>query len=527
MSKKRNQIEPLSKTIPVHRNLSRRELLKLLGSAAVVGTLPACSKEDSTVTPPQAAKPDIPDDLHYKGIREVAGLIESREISPLELTRLMLNRIESLDSQLKSYATVTAERALASARRAEQEIMAGNYRGALHGIPIAVKDLCYTRGVRTMGGMAVFRDFIPDFDATVVTRLENAGAVLLGKLNLTEGAMAGYHRDFNIPVNPWGADLWPGASSSGSGVATAAGLCFAALGSDTGGSIRFPSMANGIVGLKPTYGRVSRHGVLPLAETLDHVGPMTRQTPDAAIMLQAMAGHDENDPTSLRDPVPDMLGDALPGIARMKVGYDRAFATEGVDPSLGAAIDQALDTLRQLGVTIVDVEMPEGTRQLTETWFAICAYEAHRAHAVNYPSRADEFGAYFRDFLEIGAAVTDEQYAAASQHRAAFNQKFNAVLQSVDSVVCPSGGITFPLDPEVQFGNSKELDPSFTTVQMYFTIPANFAGTPALTVPCGFSPEQVPYALQFMGARLSEPKLIRFGHAFEAATDWHKRHPVL
>jgi amidase len=286
-------------------------------------------------------------------------------------------------------------------------------------------------------------------------------------------------------------------------------------------------MANGIVGLKPTYGRVSRHGVLPLGETLDHVGPMTRHTADAAIMLQAMAGYDESDPTSLQDPVPDMLGDALPGIARMTVGFDRAFATEGIDSGLVAAIDQAVETLRELGVSIVDIEMPEGIREIGEAWFPICAYEAHKAHAANFPSRANEYGSYFRDFLEIGAAVTDEQYAEASQYRAAFNQQFNAILENVDSVVCPAGGITFPLDPEIQYRGAAELDPLFTTVQMYFTIPADFAGTPALTVPCGFSTEGVPYAMQFMGARLSEPGLIRFGHAYEAATDWHKRHPSI
>ena len=486
-----------------NRRLSRREILTLLGTAAIGSTLPACSRDDAPIAQAPESSPapatELPENLHYKSIREVAGLIESREISPLELTRMMLERIESLDGQLKCYATVTAERALTSASKAEQEIMAGTYRGPLHGIPIAVKDLCYTNGTRTMGGMAVFRDFIPDFDATVVARLENAGAVLLGKLNLTEGAMAAYHPDFDIPVNPWRENLWSGASSSGSGAATAAGLCFAALGTDTGGSIRFPSMANGVVGLKPTYGRTSRHGVLPLAESLDHVGPITRATPDAAIVLQAMAGYDENDPTSLQDPVPDLLGDGLPGIARMKVGYDRDFASKGIDAGLVTAIDKALETLQQLGVTLVDVKMPEGTTEIGETWFAICAYEAHKAHAANFSSRADEFGPYFRHFLEIGASVTDEQYAAASQYRSEFNRQFNTVLESVDSIICPSGGHGFSIDPEILYGGNDMLQPLFDAVQMYFTIPANFAGTPTLTVPCGFSEESVPYAMQFMG----------------------------
>ena len=531
MSKKRQHTSPVSKLMSQKKQFSRREILTLLGSAAIGSTLPACSREDSPAAPAPAAESapsiELPEDLHYQSIREVAALIESKQLSPVDLTQMMLGRIEALDGQLKSYATVTAERALAAARQAEQEIAAGNYRGPLHGIPVAVKDLCYTKGTKTMGGMSVFKDFVPDFDATAITRLEQAGAVLLGKLNLTEGAMAGYHPDFDIPVNPWSADLWSGASSSGSGVAVAAGLCFAALGTDTGGSIRFPSMANGIVGLKPTYGRVSRHGVLPLAETMDHVGPMTRYTPDAAIVLQAMAGYDANDPTSLQDSVADMLGDALPGIARKTVGFDRAFATEGIDAGLVSAIDEALETLKLLGATIVEVEMPEGSREVREPWYVICTYEAARAHAANYPERADQFGPAFREFLEIGAGITDEQYAAASQYRAGFNQQFNAVLESVDSILCPAGGFTFPLDPQILYGGNEALEPLFSAVQMYFTIPADFAGTPALTLPCGFSAEGTPYSMQFMGARLSEPGLIQFGHAYESATLWNQRHPPI
>ncbi|MCH8195905.1 MAG: amidase, partial [Chloroflexi bacterium] len=246
-------------------------------------------------------------DLCYLTIGELARLIESKAISPVEVTAQQLARIETLDGRLKSYATVMADRAMAAAKAAEGEIAQGRYRGPLHGTPVAVKDLCYTRGVRTMGGSRAFADHVPTFDATVVARLQTAGAILLGKLNLTEGAMAGYHPDFDIPVNPWRSDVSSGVSSSGSGVAVAAGLCFGALGSDTGGSIRFPSAACGVVGLKPTWGRVSRYGVLPLAESLDHVGPMARSVADVAIVLQAIAGLDPNDPTSLPDPAPNIL----------------------------------------------------------------------------------------------------------------------------------------------------------------------------------------------------------------------------
>ena len=512
---------------PRHPTFTRREILTLLGSAAGTGLLAACSREPAPAAPVEPVKRPMPKDVHYQSLGEVAALIERGDVSPLELTEHMLGRIESLDGRLHSFATVTAERALSAARQAGKDIMAGNYRGPLHGVPIAVKDLCYTRGTRTMGGMAVHRDFVPEFDATAVQRLEQAGAVLLGKLNLTEGAMAGYHPDFDIPINPWRDDLWPGASSSGSGVATAAGLCFASLGSDTGGSIRFPSMANGIVGLKPTYGRVSRHGVLPLAESMDHVGPMTRRTADAAIVLQAMAGFDANDSTSLRDPVPDLLADIDSGISGLRIGYDPAYAGFGTDAGLLTAIEHALTRLQELGAELVEVRMPEETAHIGDAWFAICGREAWQAHAVNFEARPEDFGPFFRDFVAAGAAVSDEQYAGASQLRASFNQKFNSLLESVDAMVCPAGGVTVSIDPSSQYGGREELEALFAAVQMQFTIPADFAGTPALTVPCGVSDAGVPFALQFMGRRLSEALLCRIGHAYEQVTSWHHAHPPI
>jgi amidase len=289
--------------------------------------------------------------LHFASLTDVARRLERRELSPVDLTRTMLERIETVDARLKSYATVSAERALAAARAAEAEIDGGRYRGPLHGMPVAVKDLCFTKGIPTMAGMAIRKDFVPDRNATVIERLDAAGAVLLGKLALTEGAMVGYHRDFEVPVNPWGSDLWPGASSSGSGVATAAGLCFASLGSDTGGSIRFPSLANGIVGLKPTYGRVSRDGVLDLGETLDHVGPMARAVEDAATVLAAIAGRDPADPTSSKQPVPS-FGDLADGVRGLTLGYDAKYATDGTDAELVASIEAALETLRELGAEV-------------------------------------------------------------------------------------------------------------------------------------------------------------------------------
>ena len=261
--------------------------------------------------------------LHYKTIEQVSALIQAEQLSPVELTEISLQRIEELDGRFKSYATVMADHALAAAAKAEREIASGACRGPLHGVPLAVKDLCFSKGVLTMGGTQVLAQHVPDFDATVVARLETAGAVLLGKLNLSEGAMGGYHPAFDIPLNPWNPGRWTGTSSSGSGVATAAGLCFGSLGSDTGGSIRYPSAACGLVGLKPTWGRVSRHGVLALAESLDHVGPMTRSSADAGLVLQAIAGYAPNDPTSLPVPVPDMLADLGQGHRRHPHGIRR------------------------------------------------------------------------------------------------------------------------------------------------------------------------------------------------------------
>ncbi len=290
--------------------LTRRDLLTWLACGAAASLQTGCRPARPLPPPAQVAMSEV----HYLSLTDVAALIKSRRLSPVALTRTMLDRIQALDGHLHSYARVMADSALAAASAAEREIQSGHYRGPLHGMPIAVKDLCYTQGVPTMGGMKLLQDFVPDYDATVVARLEAAGAILLGKLSLTEGAMVGYHRDFPMPLNPWGEELWAGVSSSGSGVATAAGLCFASIGTDTGGSIRFPSMANGTVGLKPTYGRVSRYGVLPLAESLDHIGPMTRSVADAAIMLEAIAGYDPNDPTSLRAPAAGAPFAVAPGL---------------------------------------------------------------------------------------------------------------------------------------------------------------------------------------------------------------------
>ena len=513
---------------------SRRQALLSMSSAALLSLQSSCSSKESnpssSASGPSGKQPAT-DPLHYSSLRDVARRIQSREISPVELTTRMLDRIAAVDGKLKSYATVMPV-VKEAAKRAEEEVNAEGIRSAARRTH-AVKDLFY-KSVRTMAGTSIYAGFLPDRDATVVTKLSQAGAVLLGKLNLTEGAMGGYNPARDIPVNPWGEDLWPGASSSGSGVATAAGLCYGSIGTDTGGSIRFPSAANGIVGLKPTYGRVSRYGVFPLAESLDHVGPMVRRAGDAAVMFEVIAGFDSNDPTSLRDPVPHMLDELEKSVRGLRVGFDRRFATEGIQPEQSAAIQAAVDALRQLGAQIVDVQMPNvnGVRNM---WLILCSKEAVAAHAANFPSHKNEYGPYFREFLEMGAAVKAADYAKAVQYRKELSTKYRAVLSTVDASVYPATiARAHPISKQAQYGSMAEVNgardkfansykpPLGANV---YTYPADLSGTPTITLPVGFSSEGLPLSMQIAGQPLSEPTLCRIGHAYEEATGWYKKHP--
>ena len=464
--------------------------------------------------------------LHYQTIKDISRLIKYREISVKELAIEALERIDRLDGRLKSYATVTSDRAMNAAERAQEEIAGGKYRGPLHGVPVAVKDLCFTKGVRTMGGTKALADHVPEYDATVVKRLEAAGAVLLGKLNLTEGAMGGYNPAFDIPVNPWDAGRWSGSSSSGSGVATAAGLCFGSLGSDTGGSIRFPSAACGTVGLKPTWGRVSRHGILPLAESLDHVGPLTRSSCDAAIMFQAISGFDPKDPTSLLDSVPEMLEGIVAGVRGIRVGFDEQYASKDVDPELAAAVAKAVKVLADLGAVIVEVRLPD-MDEFVSAWPVLCSAEAVAAHRGTYPSRRDEYGLYFRGWLDMGAEVTGAGYAEANKLRAACTGHLRRVFEQIDVLACPAMlGPARKITPDEGYGPLPPIDAADSR-RKRFTVPFDYNGAPTLTLPCGVNSEGLPLSLQLAGKHLSEQLLCRIGAAFEEATDWHTRHPQM
>jgi amidase len=502
--------------------LTRRELLARL---AGVGALPvaavSCGRGPAGASVSQVTRP-----LHYSSLADVAKLIAAREIQSLDLTQQLLDRIAAVDGRLQSYVTVMADQAVASARRADAEIRAGRYRGPLHGMPIAVKDLCYTRGVRTMAGTKVLANFMPDFDATVVARLEAAGAVILGKLVLCEGAFGPYFPGFQVPVNPWDSTRWSGVSSSGSGVATAAGLCFASVGTDTGGSIRYPSAANGCVGLKPTYGRVSRHGVFALAASMDHVGPMTRTVEDAAIMLDAMAGADPHDPSSLPDPVPAVRAELGRGIAGLRVGFDRRYATDNVDSDVAKAMDDVLAVLTRLGATVVTVNVPDVSK-VGGAWLDLCRVEALAAHAKTFPSRASEYGPGLRAALQFGQRVTPAVLAAASRVRSEVSASLDSILSTVDSLVCPSMANSARVKEADPFDEETDESWSEKVRNDTHTQPFNFSGSPTLSVPCGFSADGLPLSVQFVGRRLSESVLCRMGHAYERATPWHSKHPTI
>src|SRR5215472_8549403 len=330
-----------------------------------------------------------PQTLCFLTLGELSTLLHRREVTSVEATRATLDRIHKLNPTLRAYLAVLDESALRQAKAADQEIAAGKWRGPLHGVPVAVKDLCWTRGIPTTCASKLFRDWRPDANATVVDRFKGAGAVLLGKLHLTEFAMVWYHPEIAGPQNPWNPALWPGASSSGSGAATAAGLCYAAIGTDTGGSIRFPSAANGIVGLKPTWGRVSRHGVFPLGESLDHIGPMTRTVADAAAVLAAIAGQDPADQTSLAAPVEDYAASLDGGPKGIRVGLDENFLA-AAQADVAAAVVEAVRILERSGAQIVKVRVTD-TEACTPAWNTICTAETAAAHEATYPARAADY----------------------------------------------------------------------------------------------------------------------------------------
>ncbi|MDC1322040.1 amidase [Pseudomonadales bacterium] len=462
--------------------------------------------------------------IELEPLASVARQIETKAISPVELTKFMLQRISAMNPNYHAYSLVCETQAMEQATAAEHAITAGKYLGPLHGMPIAIKDLFQTRGVTTACGSIVQRNWVPHEDATVVQKLKQAGAVILGKLNMTEFALSGYHPDLPVPKNPWGENLWAGVSSSGSGVATAAGLAFATLGTDTGGSIRFPAAVNGVVGIKPTFGRVSTHGAFPLAYTLDHIGPLTRRVEDAAIVLQAIAGFDRKDNFSSQTPIGDYLKQLNLGVKGLRIGIDEAYCATDAHPEVTSAVQAAGHVLAQLGAQLVPVNMLE-VLNVCSYWGAVVAAEAAVAHQGLFPEQASDYGPVFRSTLEAAPSITGSHYTQARLAAAKTKAIFDELLADVDLLLCP--GAPLPAMSLEDFPPTQILPPEAVASFVGFAAPMNFSGHPTISVPSGLSSENLPLGLQLVGKHNSEALLISTAHAYEQATQWHSQIPTL
>ena len=447
-------------------------------------------------------------DLPFLTIAEAAVAIEKRDLSPLELTEALLARIQALNPSLNAYITVAAEEALARAREAQEEVARGHYRGPLHGIPLALKDVFATAGMRTTAGSRILADWLPQEDALVVRRLRETGAVILGKLNMHEFAygVTSINPHYGPVRNPWDQERIAGGSSGGSAAALAVGLCLGSLGSDTAGSIRIPAALCGVVGLKPTYGLVSRQGVVPLAWSLDHVGPMARTAEDVAILLAAIAD------TGSHGYREDLKGE----VRGLRVGLPRRYFFEGVEPEVLAAVEAAARTLEGLGMAVEEMELP-GAEEALAARSAIGFAEATAYHLPNLRSRPQDYGPDVRLLLEQGLLYPAVHYVQAQRFRRRFGEDLRNLLQRWDILVTPTTPAA--ADP-IARGTSDE-----SRRLIRFTGPFNLAGLPACSLPCGFTGEGLPVGLQIIGRPSEEGTMLRVAHAYQQATHWHLCRP--
>jgi aspartyl-tRNA(Asn)/glutamyl-tRNA(Gln) amidotransferase subunit A len=456
----------------------------------------------------------------FASIAELAPRLAARELSPVEVTEAALARLEQLEPKINAFITVTAESARDAARAAEAAIRAGHYQGPLHGVPVAVKDLYATRGVATTYGSPLYADWFPDFDAAAVERLQRAGAVLLGKANLHELAYGSTSANAHYgPVhNPWRLDHHPGGSSGGSAAAVAAGVVYGAMGSDTGASIRQPAACTGIVGIKPTFGRLSKFGALPLAWSQDHAGPLTRTVRDAALLLQALAGHDPRDPSSVARPVPDFTAGIDRGVAGLRIGVARAFFFEDCAPDVVAALEAALQVFEDLGAVVETVELPDMAAAFTVGSITI-AVEGAAYHAADLRERPELFSDELRASFELGSYYSGVDYVQAQRLRRQLMATTARAMAGFAAVVMP----TSPVAATPIVGTP----PEHAMLRPRNTMPFNVLGLPAISVPCGFTRDELPVGLQIVGKAFDEAGVLRVAHAYEQATDWHRRRPPL
>ena len=461
-------------------------------------------------------------ELPFLSASELSRVIASREVSPVEATEAYLERIDSLDFKFNAYLTVTRDLALEAAREAEREIAAGNHRGPMHGVPVAVKDQFLSAGVRTTGGSRILADYVPDEDAAVISNLKEAGAVLLGKTNLTEFAITGFSHRFSTPRNPWDLNAYAGGSSSGSGAATGAHLCATSLGEDTGGSIRFPATWCGLVGLRPTWGLVSRYGVMRGVWSMDTVGPISRTVEDAAITLGAIAGHDPRDGHTSAAPVPDYQAALTGGIQGLRIGVvTEQMESELTEPDVRRVVGQAVSQLGELGASVEEVSLPLSLLAGAVSG-TLLAVEPANNHARWVRENIGDYGHDDRVLLLTGSVMPAQYYNKALKLRELIRRQVLDALGNYDALVFPTSGRTAqPVadDPPV---TSKE-----TTSRLPFLLTRlfNIASCPAMSVPCGFDDNGMPVGLQIGGRPFSEETLFRIAYAYEQANDWHARRP--
>ncbi len=460
-------------------------------------------------------------ELPFLTASELSKLMAAKEVSPVEATEAYLDRIEALDAKYRAYVTVTADVALAAAKQAEQEIAQGHYRGPMHGVPVAVKDQMYTQGIVTTGGSPVFKDFVPTFDATVIANLKAAGAVLLGKLNMTEFATSGLSHQFDPPRNPWDLERSTGGSSSGSGAATAAFLCATALGEDTGGSVRFPASWCGLAGLRPTWGRVSRYGVMPGLRSMDTIGPLGRTVEDCAITLAAIAGRDPKDRLTSDIAVPDYRAALAGGIKGLKIGIVRELVySDLVEEEVRQSVQAAAAKMQEMGALREEVSIPLAANAGTIS--GAIRVEASVTYRDLVFNRPQEIAHDNRIAYMASTIMPASYYYKGLRLRSLIRDQVLAALDGVDLLLSPTTGIAAQL-----LGPDPVIDSKAAVGRIPWMLTTTFslANVPALSVPCGFTATGLPIGLQIAGRPFDESTVLRAGHSYEQETEWHSRRP--
>ena len=466
------------------------------------------------------------DELLNLSLADAASKVRTREVSPVDLVQAALARIRATNDILRSYITVFEEQALQVAKAAEIMAAAGHNLGPLHGIPIALKDNIALRGTRTTAGSKVLGDWVPDADATIVTRLRRAGAIFIGKTNMHEFAWGGTSANphYGAVRNPWNTERFPAGSSGGSGVAVAARSCFGAVGTDTGGSIRLPSAINGVAGIRPTYGRVSNHGIIPLAWSMDTAGPMTRTVEDCALMFGAMAGYDPEDPTTANRPCADYSAGLRDGMRGLRIGVVPGYFFHHLQPPVRDAVQAALAAFEQLGAQIVEVEI-DNIHGNISAQLTIESAEPSTYHQRWLRERPQDYGDDVRALLEVGELLLATHYLQAQRYRTLLRNEFINAFRKVDVFVCPTLPFTATKLGATTVVIENGVEEDMLSAIMQFTGIASLTGLPALNVPCGFDADGMPIGMQLIGRPFDEATLFRMGHAFQMATEFHLRAP--